>query len=60
LTLRLDRKSETVFHERILETKPDEIIFTHRFKHVVLDGDNLVVTNKFDEPTFTVDLGSLA
>jgi len=39
---------------------PDAIIFAYRFKDVVLDGQTLIVTNKFDETTFSLDLRSLA
>lgn len=60
LTLRLDHKGEAVFNEPILETMPDEIIFAHRFKRVVLDGDDVVVEDKFGAPTFSLRLSSLS
>ena len=59
LTLRLERKGVVVYDAPILETKPDEIIFAHRFKDVVLDGQTVVVKNKFDKPTFSLDLSAL-
>ncbi|MDP2314841.1 MAG: hypothetical protein Q8P41_18210 [Pseudomonadota bacterium] len=60
LTLRLDRKGERVFEREILETKPDELIFAYRFKEVVLEGNTVVVKNKFGKPTYELDLASLS
>jgi hypothetical protein len=59
LTLKLEQKGVVVYDASILETKPDETIFAYRFKDVVLDGRTVVVKNKFDEPTFSLDLDSL-
>ncbi len=59
LTLKLERKGDTVFEQPILETQPDELIFAYQFKEVVLEGETIVVKNKFGEPTFAVDLSSL-
>lgn len=59
LTLRLDRKGINVFSEEILRTEPDEIIFAHKFKDVKLEGDTVVVLNRFDVPTYKVALSSL-
>lgn len=59
LTLRLERKGTIIFVEPILETKPDEIIFAYQFKEVVLDGDSVVVKNKFGESIFSLELGSM-
>lgn len=56
LTLQLESKDKIVFMEPILETKPDEIIFAYRFKEVVLDGDTVVVKNKFGESIYTLEL----
>jgi hypothetical protein len=58
LRLVLERKGIVVYDAPILETKPDELIFAYQFKDVVLDGQTLVVRNKLDEPTFSLDLGS--
>lgn len=54
LTLQLERKGEVVFKEAILETQPDEIIFAHQFKDIVLDGDELVVMSRRGKPTFSI------
>ena len=59
LTLELTRRGQEVFNEQILETKPDEIIFAHRFKDVVLDNGDIVVRDEFGEPTFSLALESL-
>jgi len=59
LTLKLERKDETVFMERILETKPDEIIFEHRFKEISLADDLVIVKNKFGEEIFWLELSKL-
>lgn len=59
LRLKLERKGEVVYDASVLETKPDELIFAHRFKDVVLDGQRVVVRDKFDRPTFLLDLDEL-
>src|SRR3954466_2323170 len=59
LTLKLERNGVVVYDAPILETKPDEIIFAYRFKDVVLDGQAVVVKDKFDKPTFSLDLSAL-
>jgi len=59
LTLRLERNGTAVYDAPILETKPDEIIFAHRYKDVVLEGQNVVVKNKFGKPAFSLELRSL-
>ncbi len=59
LTLKLERRDETVFMEPILETKPDEIIFEHRFKELTLADDSVIVKNKFGEKIFSLELSKL-
>lgn len=59
LTLKLERKGTTVFEQQVLETKPDELIFAHRFKEVVVDGDALVVKDKLGKPAFSLSVDSL-
>jgi len=54
LTLRLERSGNVVFEEPILETEPDELIFAHRFKEVVLDGDSVVVRDRFGGAAFSI------
>lgn len=59
LSLKLERKGVPVFDQQILETKPDEIIFAHRFKEVALDGDDVVVKDKFGKTLFSIHVASL-
>ena len=56
LTLKLERGGEVVFEEPILKTLPDEIIFAHRFKEVVVEDETVVVRDKFGKPTFLIDV----
>jgi hypothetical protein len=53
------RGQEVVFRERILETKPDELIFQHQFKDIVKIEDDLVVTNKFGKEVWRMSLKSI-
>ena len=59
LRLTLDKGGAVVFDRVILETKPDELIFGHRFKEVALEHDAVVIKDKFGRPTFSVHLDSL-
>lgn len=56
LTLILARQGRQVYDAPILETKPDELIFGGRFKDVVLSDGYIVVTDRFGDPTFSLDL----
>lgn len=60
LNLTLEREGATVFDRKILETKPDEVIFTHRFKDVALEGRNIVITDKHGKRIFVLDADSLS
>ena len=60
LRLRLERKGNIIFEEQILETEPDEIMFVHQFKEVVLKDKKVVVNDKFGDPTFSVMLNQLS
>jgi hypothetical protein len=60
LTLILERGSRVLFAEEILSTKPDEIIFAHKFKDVILDGDQIRVLDKFKKEMFAIELKSIA
>jgi hypothetical protein len=59
LTLQLDHRGERVFDETILETKPDEIIFSGQFRDVVLTDDAVVVTDKYGDATFSLPLANV-
>lgn len=59
LSLRVRRRNSIVFAREILVTKPDEIIFKHQFKDVLVVDDSIVVTNWFDRPLFSLPLSEL-
>jgi hypothetical protein len=55
LTLRLETPGgKTLFEEKILETKPDELLFKHKFKDVILDGGLIVVRNRQGSNVFQI------
>lgn len=54
LTMLVLKNGKTIFERRILETEPDEIVFTPMFKDICLDGDKLVVLDRFGDPVFQV------
>jgi hypothetical protein len=62
LTLTLERAGASVFEREILETLPDELIFEHRFKDVVLEGESILVTTKrsAQRTLFALDSKTLA
>jgi hypothetical protein len=59
LCLKLERKGAVIFEEPILETEPDETIFAYQFKDVVVEGDSIVVQDRFGKPTFSLALSTL-
>ena len=59
LTLRLERGGGTVFEGEILETKPDETIFAHRFRDVAIDRGAVIVSDRFGKTAFSLELDSL-
>lgn len=60
LRLKLERMDgAVVFDDVVLKTKPDETIFAYKFKDVVLDDDQIVIRDKFGEPTCSLELGLL-
>lgn len=59
LTLRLEGNGSLVFERQILETQPDELLFAHRFKDVVVEGDAIVVRDKYGDTVFSVRRRSL-
>lgn len=58
LDLQVERKGEVLAIRKILETKPDEIIFQHKFKELILVGNDLVVKDRFNEVIFSFDLSA--
>lgn len=56
LNLKLEKKEAIVFEQQILETKPDELIFAHQFKEVLVNGDSILVKNKFGKQLFSMPI----
>ena len=59
LTLSVECRGRNPFVRQILQTKPDETIFAHRFKDVVVRDGKVVVIDLFNKPAYTLDLESL-
>lgn len=56
LNLVITKEKEVLFDREILKTVPDEIVFVPMFKDVRIDGDALVVLDKFGDTTYSVRL----
>ncbi|MCS0628935.1 hypothetical protein NX786_06270 [Telluria mixta] len=56
LTLEIDRRGHIIFSQEILRTLPDEVMYAHRFKDIKLDGETLVVQDKFGNALATVPI----
>ena len=54
LTFLVSKGSETIFEKNILKTEPDEIVFVPMFKDISLDGDKLVVLDKYGERVYSM------
>lgn len=48
------------FYGIVLVTKPDEIVFAHRFKDVLVRENELIVRDLFGQTLFALDLTSMA
>lgn len=61
LRLRLERKGQLLYDEEIYESKPGELCYYYDFKDMVIDGDSLIVTRRFEskECLFKLNLGSV-
>jgi hypothetical protein len=59
LRLRVFSNDHPVVDSIILQTDPDEIAFAYRFKDVIIDGGDLVVTSKMPEPLWRENLSKL-
>ena len=51
--------SDTIFQERILETKPDELIFSHKFNNLVFRDNKIVVLDAFEQSIFELPIDEL-
>jgi hypothetical protein len=56
LILEVKRGAELVFRQEILRTMPDEVIYAHRFKDLSLEGQALLVKDKFGKSLYQLDL----
>jgi hypothetical protein len=56
LTLEVERKGEVFFAQEILRTLPDEIIYAHQFKDLSLEGETLLLKDKFGGTLFALRL----
>jgi hypothetical protein len=56
LMLEVKRGGELVFSQEILRTLPDEVIYAHRFKDLSLEGETLLVKDKFGRSLFELNL----
>lgn len=59
LFLKLEKKGQVIFEEKILETKPDELIFAHKFKEVKFDSESIVVLDRFGGTVFSKKIDEL-
>ncbi|WP_064792209.1 hypothetical protein [Shewanella woodyi] len=53
------KSGEMVSIREILKTEPDEIVFTPMFKDIFLEGDSLVITDKFGDKIFSTTFDEL-
>jgi hypothetical protein len=59
LFLCVENECGTLFQEKILETKPDELIFSHKFKDLGLQDNKIVVLDKFANSIFELPIYGL-
>jgi len=56
LRLEVERDGKPFFSQEILNTLADEVVYAHRFKDVKLDGQTLLVQDKFGRSFFELDV----
>ena len=49
LILEISSKAEILDSIQIMETPPDELVFQHKFRDLIVDGTSVKVVNRFDE-----------
>lgn len=59
LRLRVDGADRCALDTVILETLPDELVFSHRFKDLVIDGRTLSVADRFGRLVYSVDVDQI-
>ncbi|GAB3375216.1 hypothetical protein [Massilia agri] len=56
LILEVKHGERQVFAQEILRTLPDEVVYSHRFHDVVLEGQALIVRDKFGKSLFELHI----
>lgn len=56
LSLSVARKGVEIFRQKILQTKPDELIFSHKFKDLKLQDNKIVVLDEFENSIFELPM----
>ena len=55
----VSKGKKLILHRKILETEPDELVFTPMFKDVNLDGDSVVVVDKHGDIIYSLKIDEL-
>jgi len=59
LTLRVAKDSKVIYESEVLNTPPDEIVFAHMFKDLIVTESGFQVTNKFDEVIYEQSISEM-
>ena len=61
LSLNIKKNNDVVLSEIILQTSPDEVAFHYKFKDLILDAGNLIITSRIkgDKALFSLPLSKL-
>lgn len=55
-TIKRISTKEELCSDIVLQTEPDEIHFDHLFKDLLIDGNNIIITDYLDRPRYLIDL----
>lgn len=50
LSVAVINKNSEIYKKEILKTKPDSIMYHHKFKNILADDNAIVITDRFDKP----------
>jgi hypothetical protein len=56
LTLEVKHGERPIVAQEILRTLPDEVVYAHRFRDVILAGQSLIVRDKFGKSLFGLNI----
>lgn len=59
LTIVARHNGVEVLKREILKTKPSSIIYHHKFKDILFDGERIMVSDRFDEPIYQVSISEI-